>query len=302
MMRTVYGFKIPRRREGFTLIELLVVIAIIAILAALLLPALSSAKKKAQQAACFSNLKQLGLAWVMYAQENNDQLVNLNTYTTGGLSANNVPWRVDWSVNHQITWPAGVPNPPQTQEQIKILAEQGYSQPTATIRGPLFKYAPNSHVIHCPADLRWQLGAGRGCAWDSYSGSTYLNGENGGLKRTTAIMHPTDRFVWIEGADMRGENVGSWTMGNYGDPNSATPFSDATFNDSPAAFHVTSTVLNFADAHAESYAWGDGRTLAFAASTNPGKDAGSPEKTAAQQTPNRDAMWVAEHYATPSNP
>ena len=65
--------------KAFTLIELLVVIAIIAILAALLLPALSSAKKKATQAACFSNLKQLDLAWLMYAQENNDVLVNLST-------------------------------------------------------------------------------------------------------------------------------------------------------------------------------------------------------------------------------
>jgi hypothetical protein len=52
----------------------------------------------------------------------------------------------------------------------------------------------------------------------------------------------------------------------------------------------------------EGYTWGDGRTLAFAASTNPGKDAGSPEKTAAQQTPNLDAMWIAAHYATTSNP
>ncbi|MGB9877440.1 MAG: DUF1559 domain-containing protein [bacterium] len=57
------------KRKGFTLIELLVVIAIIAILAAILFPVFSRAREKARQAACISNMKQVGLALMMYVQD-----------------------------------------------------------------------------------------------------------------------------------------------------------------------------------------------------------------------------------------
>jgi prepilin-type N-terminal cleavage/methylation domain-containing protein/prepilin-type processing-associated H-X9-DG protein len=68
------------RRRGFTLIELLVVIAIIAILAAILFPVFAQAREKARQTTCLSNLKQIGLGVMMYAQDYDEAYPSASVY------------------------------------------------------------------------------------------------------------------------------------------------------------------------------------------------------------------------------
>ena len=72
-------------RKGFTLIELLVVVAIVAILAALLFPVFAQAKEAAKRTGCLSNLRQLGLAWTMYAGDA-DERACLSYYAQGAVA------------------------------------------------------------------------------------------------------------------------------------------------------------------------------------------------------------------------
>lgn len=288
--------------SGFTLIELLVVIAIIAVLAAILLPALAAAKYRAMTATCLNNLKQLDTAWLMYADDSDDLLVNLNTYFTdknGATTVTKVPWGAPWRTdisNGQLS-----PAPDKmTQDGWVAGIQQGYRKPTPAIDGPLFQYAPNPNIIHCPADkhdlLKFTKTTGGPFCFDSYSGSQYLNGEghagNCQFKRAD-IKHPVDRWIWIESSDRRGENVGSWEMNITG--TQASGFAGSSFlvaDDAPAVFHVASADFNFCDGHVESHRW-----------ANPGAVASFANGTSVPATAlSKDALWVAQHYAGRQNP
>src|SRR6516162_857439 len=80
--------KLLKQKKAFTLIELLVVIAIIAILAAMLLPALAAAKRKAQKINCVNNLKQVGLAYRIWSQDNGDKNPMQVPFASGGAKEN----------------------------------------------------------------------------------------------------------------------------------------------------------------------------------------------------------------------
>ena len=215
------------RRVGFTLIELLVVIAIIAVLMAILIPTLNRAREQGKRAACLSNLKQLQLAWVMYADDNDGKIVN-GSASWENPQRNEIPW---------VWIPSRYASSAEAQEEFES--------------GALYEYCSLPKIFKCPSGVPGE--------WATYAIVDAMNGHNWGgtlpkgvyIKNRSEIRHPSKRIVFIDEGRL---SFGSWTV--Y--------YDEERWWDPVPIRHGKGTTFSFADTHAEYRKWTDPRTIEIA--------------------------------------
>jgi prepilin-type N-terminal cleavage/methylation domain-containing protein/prepilin-type processing-associated H-X9-DG protein len=245
--QTDMPFATKKSRAGFTLIELLVVIAIIAILAAMLLPALTSAKARAQSIGCLNNARQLTIAFFMYAGDNQERLVNNHTAGNSQCGPN------AWVKAGGLGLGSYSGNARTDQNDLGIQ------------NGVLYPFNSSSKIYRCPIDQSTTIGAAgftsilrnrsyamsTGINWTNYPGSgPDLDPGGGSFVKSTAIQNPGPSSVLVF-LDEAANSIDNNALGIYG-PGAV---SNGTFWNLPASRHSGGCNVTYADSHAEYHKW-----------------------------------------------